>query len=1165
MRRIPYVIDNDQHTMADVLNQVLEDHHELAMDIATAYFNVRGYGLLRDRLNDLGSLRLLIGAEPQTAQDVGLKPTAAAIQAALRGDLSAEPYRPETLKLVEDLIRFLNKNEVQVRLYVERFLHAKCYLFYGDPKGGPLFDRFRPVLGIVGSSNFTGPGLSTNRELNLVHKGIIPEDEVDDEKARMAALSHYGDKDTPTDIEDDPYEGGKKPRVSKAISFESKRVIKGEVGASAIWELAEWFDHQWSLSRDYKQDLIDLLDTSKFGTKEYTPYEVYLKALFEHFRADLEAAGGVPADLYSLNLAEFQTDAVARARRILAKYDGVMVCDSVGLGKTWIALQLLLDVAYHKRWHALVICPASLRDMWEASKRTTKMHFDILGQEAIGREEFDVEPYGKYDFIVVDESHNFRNNLSGRFLNLSRLMALNGGRGEHGYRKKIVLLTATPINNSIMDLHSQLQFITRGDNAFFAGAGIGRLDKYFWNARKKLLAGTGSAGRALYNLLDEIVIRRTRRFIRKAYPDATINGKKVHFPKRKLVTVRYDLEGTYAGIYEQIVRTIEHLKLAPYDLESYKADPDERDKIVMQRGQNLVGIFKSRYLKRLESSVAAFRISLFRSMEYLLTFRHYILDNVLLEPSDFWKLLGTVEKDLEDDAQAQESEGEEDDDASEQRPRSRHKGIEASDKATRLLKKAARLPAGTYDLQKLNDALDADLTALDTIFDLVRPIKPKQDKKLIKIKELLTNDLAGKKVLVFTSFKDTAKYLYEEMGEDADYLERLGGRKIRVIHGGSDGKTRLRLVQAFAPKSNDKKEWAGTDKEVDILISTDVLSEGQNLQDCAYLLNYDLHWNPTRMIQRAGRIDRIGTDFDKLFIRNFFPDAGLERLLGLVRSLRAKIETIDATVGLDASVLGEAINPKVFNTLKRIEGEDETVIDEEEAEAELASDEGLVRHLAEYMRISGNELLNTLPDGIHSGLHKRDHRGVFLYYQRRGRSPDETEHFWRYYDFATGEIEDNRLAIAELIRCKPDEARIVDPALKSDIHAIMERVEEQIVQAAKHQETVSAAPKELSSDQSSVVVALQQAMNAPGVERKHVMRVLGMLARPMHRAPVKELKKSLAQYQKDGDTAAFITACEEIGTRYAEQPAPTTADDGSERRKPLGRDDLHLICFDFLS
>ena len=352
---------------------------------------------------------------------------------------------------------------------------------------------------------------------------------------------------------------------------------------------------------------------------------------------------------------------------------------------------------------------------------------------------------------------------------------------------------------------------------------------------------------------------------------------------------------------------------------------------------------------------------------------------------------------------------------------------------------------------------------------------------------------------------------------------------------------------------------------MDILLSTDVLSEGQNLQDCAYLLNYDLHWNPTRMIQRAGRIDRIGTDFETLFIRNCFPDAGLERRLGLVRSLQSKIKTIDATVGLDASVLGEAINPKVFNTLKRIEGEDEKVIDEEEAEAELATDEGMVRHLSEYIRVSGKELLNSLPDGIHSGLHKRNYRGVFLYYQRRGRNAADTEHFWRYYDCASGDIEDNRLVTAEVIRCKPDEPRIVDPALKADIHTIMERVEEQIAQASRHQESVAAAPKELSSDQSTVVVALQQMLNAPGVARKKVTRVLAMLSRPMHRAPVKELKKSLAQYQKDGEITAFVTACEEIGARYSEQPASHGDDNGSDRQKSISRDDLHLICFDFLS
>jgi hypothetical protein len=483
MSRIPYVIDNDRHKLADVLNQVLETQRDLAMDVASAFFNIRGYGLLREKLRRLGSLRLLLGAEPHSGEDLGLKPRLAALQAALRGDLAAEPYRPETLVVVEDLIRFLRQEHVHVRLFDHGFLHAKCYLFYGDPKGGPLFERFRPVLGIVGSSNFTGPGLSTNRELNLVHKGVIPEEEVDDKRAREAALSHYSGQVAGDAA--DPYEGGAQPRVSGRISVESKRVLKAEVGAGAIWDLADWFEGQWDQSRDFKQDLIDLLDTSKFGNAEYTPHQVYLKALFEFFRADLEAAGGVPADLYSLDLAEFQSDAVERARRILAKYDGVMVCDAVGLGKTWIGLQLLLDYAYHRRWHALVVCPAALRPMWQTRLHQTKIQATILGQELLGREDFDPQPYGKYDVILVDESHNFRSRDSGRYENLSRLIGLNGGRGEHGYRKKLILMTATPINNSVMDLHNQVRFFTRGDNAFFAGAGAPALFLRAGNKRRR--------------------------------------------------------------------------------------------------------------------------------------------------------------------------------------------------------------------------------------------------------------------------------------------------------------------------------------------------------------------------------------------------------------------------------------------------------------------------------------------------------------------------------------------------------------------------------------------------------------------------------------------------------------------------------------------------------
>ena len=239
------------------------------------------------------------------------------------------------------------------------------------------------------------------------------------------------------------------------------------------------------------------------------------------------------------------------------------------------------------------------------------------------------------------------------------------------------------------------------------------------------------------------------------------------------------------------------------------------------------------------------------------------------------------------------------------------------------------------------------------------------------------------------------------------------------------------------------------------------------------------------------------TEFDTLFIYNFFPDEGLERLLGLVQSLQHKIRQIDDVVGLDASVLGEAINPKVFNTIKRIEQQDETVIDEEEAEAELASDEGLIRHLAEFIKASGTHVLSDLPDGIHSGKHGRGHRGVFLYFQRRGETSANTDHYWRYYDTATGDIEDNRLAIADLIRCKLDEPRLIDPDLKSDIHSVMQVVEQSILDSAQKQEIIQAAPKELSGDQSAVLVALQQALGRPGIDRARVLNLLTALSQPL--------------------------------------------------------------------
>ena len=348
--KIPYVIDNQSHRLADVLRELLAGHSSKSLDIATAYFTVAAFGMLREGLDALGNFRLLLGAEPHSGEQIGLRPDARALAARLRGDLEREPFSESTLRLIEDLTRFLKKEQVAVRLYQEGFLHAKCYLFYND---SPAFgwDRFQPVAGIVGSSNFTGPGLTTNKELNLTHKARMEKEEVLD------------DLETPPTKADDP--GVREER----FAFEERQRLKSSVGARAIADLDAWFERQWQASRDFKSNLIELLDASKFGAYEYTPYEVYLKALFEYFKDDLDTETQ-PAGRSAVDLAEFQEDAVKKARKILARYDGVMIADSVGLGKTWIGKKLLEDFAYHMRQKALVVCPASLRLMWETELRT---------------------------------------------------------------------------------------------------------------------------------------------------------------------------------------------------------------------------------------------------------------------------------------------------------------------------------------------------------------------------------------------------------------------------------------------------------------------------------------------------------------------------------------------------------------------------------------------------------------------------------------------------------------------------------------------------------------------------------------------------------------------------------------------------------------------------
>src|SRR5438067_503484 len=275
---IPFVIDNQQHRMADALKELLAQSVGKPLDIATAYFAISGYRLVKESLHRVGAFRLLLGAEPHSGADVGLRPNAEALRKRLQGDLEAEPFNEATLKLVEELIAFLRADKVEVRLYDKGFLHAKAYLFHQD-QVGPYnrADRLRPFAAIVGSSNFTGPGLVSNRELNLVHRVLLPGEKAIDPEA--ASRAEYVEPVRERETLFDP--------AGVDLPDAARRLIKSEVGARAITDLAAWFERQWADAADFKGRLVELLDASKFGSRQYTPYQVYIKALYEYFKEEL--------------------------------------------------------------------------------------------------------------------------------------------------------------------------------------------------------------------------------------------------------------------------------------------------------------------------------------------------------------------------------------------------------------------------------------------------------------------------------------------------------------------------------------------------------------------------------------------------------------------------------------------------------------------------------------------------------------------------------------------------------------------------------------------------------------------------------------------------------------------------------------------------------------
>jgi superfamily II DNA or RNA helicase len=739
-----------------------------------------------------------------------------------------------------------------------------------------------------------------------------------------------------------------------------------------------WYERMWANATDSKGELIDALRESKFGDAPWTPHDVFIKVLYEYFKDriipdNLDARMGV-------ELASFQQEGLREAIRLIDRHGGVIVSDAVGLGKTYIGMSLLEHYVLGKRKkghipRGLVVCPAQLRDLvWEPKLNEYGIKAEVVSQEAVSRESFDWREFNRYDVVLIDESHNFRNPGTNRYQNLLKMLAT--GKQE----TIVILLTATPINNSIWDLYNQVAFITRGQDAFFREYGINNLRSFFLEVQE--------GGADIFTLLEQIMVRRSRMDVKKrqeAGEEIRLPGKGIiQFPDHELHTVNYDLAGTYDGFYERIVNRIESLALISFNIEQFRREEqvDEEVERVRQYSNALIGLLKTLYLKRLESSLTAFVVSIRRQREFQQRFYDFLVtEGKLLDSGTNRRLL------------ALEAQG---DDLVE-------------DELEAIINALPEVDIDAYYVGQLREKLREDMAKLDEILDDVNLIQTQSDEtqrdaKLNEVKLLLAGDLRGQKVLVFSYYQDTAQYIFEALRGDPEWQSKWDNPPvIEVVHGSVDGHRREMLVKRFAPKANSTPENPAPiddeSPEIDILISTDVLSEGQNLQDAGIIINYDLHWTPIRMIQRAGRIDRLGTEFDTLHVFNCFPQDGLETMLNLVQRLQDRIRDIDRTVGLDASILGEAISARSLAQLRRLQNEDQTVIDELEREIELVSTDEMKLPLVVYLQQMGLEKVQSIPRGIGSGIAPSSQRpqGIFFAFQAGD------QHFWRLYT-ADGEV-----------------------------------------------------------------------------------------------------------------------------------------------------------------
>lgn len=760
------------------------------------------------------------------------------------------------------------------------------------------------------------------------------------------------------------------------------------------------FETVWN-DKDKLQDVTDtVIENITTAYNENSPEFIYFLTLyhvFSEFLDDIseddlpnEATGFKESKIWSL-LYDFQRDAVLAIINKLERYNGCILADSVGLGKTFTALAVM-KYYENRNKSVLVLCPKKLAENWNTYKdnyvnnpiAVDRLNYDVLFHTDLSRAhgfsnglDLDRLNWGNYDLVVIDESHNFRNG-AGTHANTheNRYVKLMDKIIRAGVKTKVLMLSATPVNNRFIDLKNQLAIAYEGDsenmnkqlNTTKTIEEIFKQAQRAFNTWSKLepeARTTDALLRTLdfdfFELLDSVTIARSRKHIEKYYATAEI-GK---FPERKKpISLRPQLSDLNTAInYNEIYEQLMLLTLCIYTPSNY-IFPSKMQKYIdltHNKGDNLTQtgreegirrLMSINLLKRLESSVNSFQLTLKRIKNLI---------ESTIDAIDNYEKYGTTKIDM---YEVSDSEFDIDDENTEYFTVGKKVKIELVD----------------MDYKTWRTELKADAEVLELLTLMVADITPEHDSKLQELLKLISEKIenpinpGNKKVLIFSAFSDTAEYLYENVSK---YIKNKYGLETAVITGSIDGKTTIKgfkatlnnVLTCFSPISKSRDVlMPGTQTKIDVLIATDCISEGQNLQDCDYLINYDIHWNPVRIIQRFGRVDRIGSKNVQIQLVNFWPDMDLDEYINLKGRVetRMKISVMTST-GDDDLINSEEKGDLEYRKqqLKRLQ---EEVVDIEDMSNGISiMDLGLNEFrldLLEYVKNHGD--LDKKPKGMHA-------------------------------------------------------------------------------------------------------------------------------------------------------------------------------------------------------